>query len=204
MPAARTTISRGGGATLFCSGTTDRRRALIWATVTTLLGSLCTIRLGGRIDWSIQLKRCCSRFAYGGSGIWNCRHGRRRTHRSAGDVTGNADFDDSCTGRRNKRPCTAVGHGDSLENTGEQILRTAAAESNHRAGGHAAHLCRISKNTTGTRAENQHIFLGGRSNCRDSCGDDFGTPTAARGDIICVADTGNHMSATIQRSGSGC
>lgn len=38
-----------GVATLFGSGTTDRRRALIWATVTTLVGSLCAIWLAGEL-----------------------------------------------------------------------------------------------------------------------------------------------------------
>jgi len=38
-----------GVATLFGSGTTNRRRALAWATVTTLLGSLCAIWLAGEL-----------------------------------------------------------------------------------------------------------------------------------------------------------
>ena len=38
-----------GVATLFGSGTTDRHRALAWATVTTLLGSLCAIWLAGEL-----------------------------------------------------------------------------------------------------------------------------------------------------------
>jgi len=38
-----------GVATLLGSGTTDRRRALIWATVTTLLGSMCAIWLAGEL-----------------------------------------------------------------------------------------------------------------------------------------------------------
>ena len=38
-----------GVATLFGSGVTNRRRALIWATVTTMLGSLCAIWLAGEL-----------------------------------------------------------------------------------------------------------------------------------------------------------
>ncbi|MBT6154884.1 MAG: inorganic phosphate transporter [Planctomycetaceae bacterium] len=38
-----------GVATLFGSGTTDRKRALLWATLTTLLGSLCAIWLAGEL-----------------------------------------------------------------------------------------------------------------------------------------------------------
>ncbi len=38
-----------GVATLFGSGTTNRRRALAWATATTLLGSLCAIWLAGEL-----------------------------------------------------------------------------------------------------------------------------------------------------------
>lgn len=38
-----------GVATLFGSGTTDRRRALLWATGTTLIGSLCAIWLAGEL-----------------------------------------------------------------------------------------------------------------------------------------------------------
>ena len=38
-----------GVATLFGSGTTDRKRALVWATVTTLLGSLCAVWLAGEL-----------------------------------------------------------------------------------------------------------------------------------------------------------
>lgn len=38
-----------GVATLFGSGTADRRRALAWATATTLLGSLCAVWLAGEL-----------------------------------------------------------------------------------------------------------------------------------------------------------
>lgn len=38
-----------GVATLFGSGTADRRRALLWATITTLLSSLCAIWLAGEL-----------------------------------------------------------------------------------------------------------------------------------------------------------
>jgi phosphate/sulfate permease len=38
-----------GVATLFGSGTTNRKHALIWATLTTLLGSLCAIWLAGEL-----------------------------------------------------------------------------------------------------------------------------------------------------------
>ena len=38
-----------GVATLFGSGTTNRKRALAWATATTLLGSLCAIWLAGEL-----------------------------------------------------------------------------------------------------------------------------------------------------------
>jgi hypothetical protein len=204
MPTARTTISMGRGATLFASGTADRRRAMIWATVTTLLSSLCTIRLADELPDRFSGKGVVPSsltadpgfgtavaVAAGHTVLLAMRLGMpiSTTHALAGAINGG---------------CSAVGRGDSLENTGEKLFRTAAAESNHRVAGHDARLSRISKNATGTRADNQHMFLRGRSNCQDGSGDEFGTHTAACGDIICVAGNGSHMSATIQRSGSGC